>query len=134
MVTETVVKEALSSEMISVGEKLTRILDADNFSPSASLWFFLSESNAWRLILASPEVKTNGLKAAYERVQQILSKSDNADLRIQLKDITLVSHLDPLISLLKVAIKTGKEISGIRFSKNMINGNLIEDAYIYRLT
>jgi len=134
MVTETVVKEYLSNEMISSGEKLTRLLDKNKFPVSASLWFFLTDSNGWRIIIASPEVRTNGVRAAYKRVQQIISKSVSDGPRIQLKDITLVGPSDPLISLLKVALKTDKGISGTRFSKNMINGVLIEDAFIYRLT
>lgn len=134
MVTETVVKEYLSNEMISSGEKLTRLLDKNKFPVSASLWFFLTDSNSWRLIIASNRVQKNGIRVAYKRVQQIISKSVDDGARIQLKDITLVSPTDTLISILKVALSTGDGISGIRFSKNMINGTLIEDTYIYRLT
>lgn len=130
MVTETVVKESLTTEMISAGEKLTRLLDENHFRVSASLWLFLTDSNSWRLMIASPEVRANGVKAAYKHVQQIISDS----VGIRLKDITLISPADPLISLLKIALNTGEGISGIRFSKNMINGILVEDAYIYRLT
>ena len=53
---------------------------------------------------------------------------------ISLKDISVVDSSDQLISLLKVAVKTDKGISSIRFSRNMINGTLVEDTYIYRLT
>jgi hypothetical protein len=38
-----------------------------------------------------------------------------------------------MITLLRVALRTGPGIGGIRFSSNVINGTLIEDAYIYRL-
>ncbi len=134
MVTETVLKESLSSEMIKSGETLTSLLDENKFSVTASFWFFLPDSNGWRFIIAGTEV-ANGTKSAYKQVQQILSKSivENGS-SIQLKDITLVSPTDPLILLLKTALKTGNGISGIRFTRNMINGVMIEDAFIYRLT
>ena len=52
MATEVVVKESLSSEMISVGAELTRLLDAEGFPVTASFWFYLSETNTWRLVIA----------------------------------------------------------------------------------
>jgi hypothetical protein len=133
MVTEVVVKELLSSEMISAGAELTRRLDKAQFIVSASLWYYIAESNTWRFIIASPEVRTHGLKKAYKQVQSIVATVADDQLKIPLKDITVVDSKDPLISLLKGAIKTEAGISGIRFSQNMINSVFIEDVYIYRL-
>jgi hypothetical protein len=45
----------------------------------------------------------------------------------------MVSPKHPLLQLLKGAIQTGPGINGIRFSRNMINGTYIDDAFIYRL-
>ena len=134
MVTEMVVKESLSNELIRAGKSLTLLLDENQFNVSASLWFYMSDINNWRFIVASSEVSSKGIKSAYEHVQQIISTIPENQPKITLKDISLFSPLDPLISLLKIAIKTGDGISGIRFSQNMINGILIDDAYIYRLT
>jgi hypothetical protein len=53
--------------------------------------------------------------------------------RIPLKEITVVDSQDPLISLMRTFIRI-EGISGVRFSNNVINGSLIEDAYIFRLT
>ncbi len=133
MVTETVVKEALSKEMIEAGSNLTRRLDETSFVVSASMWFFNVDSSSWRYIIASPQVDSNGVKNAYKKVQDTLATLSNGDGSISLRDITLISPNDPLIKLLKIVISTGDGISGIRFSRNLINGVLIEDAYIYRL-
>jgi len=129
-----VVKESLSSEMISAGAELTRRLDEARFNVSASLWFYIPEANAWRFIIGSPEVRINGPKKAYRQVQTVVSKMPEDQPKISLKDITAVDSNDPLISLLRIAIKTGEGINGIRFTHNAINGVLIEDAYIYRIT
>lgn len=134
MVTETLVKESLSIEMISAGQKLTLLLDENNFNVTASLWFYMADVNIWRFIIASTEVGNKGLKATYERVQQIISKAPASKSKIALKDISLLDSSDPLISLLKIALRTDTRTSGIRFSQNTINGVLIEDAYIYRLS
>jgi hypothetical protein len=134
MVTEMVVKESLSNEMISAGSELTRRLDESRFLVSASFWLYDTDSNAWRFLVASPEVRTRGLKGAYKQVQSAVAGIPEGQPKISLKDISVVDSNDPLVSLMRVAIKTGDGISGIRFTRNMINGVLIEDAYIYRLT
>ena len=134
MVTEMVVKESLTERMISAGSELTRRLNEAGLVVSAVLWFYDPESNDWRLIVASPDVHSKGLKTVYKDVQSVLSTIPENQSVISLKDISVVDSSDPLISLLKDALTTGNGISGIRVSRNMINGTLIEDAYIYRLT
>lgn len=134
MVTEVVVKESLSSEMISAGAELARRLDDARFIVSAALWFYIPEAGAWRFIIGSPEVRTQGPKKAYKVIQSVISKMSDEQSIIPLKDVTVVDSNDSLISLLRGAIRTGDGISNIRFSHNVINGVLIEDAYIYRIT
>ena len=133
MVTEVLVKESLSSEMISAGAELTRLLDASGFAVSASLWLFMPETNTWRLVIANPEVSHHGPKKAYRKVQWAISRIPAANLKIALRDITVIDSNDPLPSLLRMAVKTDNGISGIRFTHNVINGTLIEDSYIYRM-
>lgn len=134
MATEVVVKQSLSEEMITAGAELTRRLDEARFIVLASLWFFTPETGGWRFVIGSPEVRTRGPRWAYKKVQSVTSRMPNAQAKIPLKDITVIDSNDPLIKLLKVAIKTGDGLSGIRFTNNVINGTPIEDAYIYRLT
>ena len=133
MVTEALVMESLSSEMTSAGEELTRRLDEARFVVSASLWLYIPETNTWRLIVGSPEVRTLGPKRAYRQVQSVISKMPSDQPRIPLKDITVIDSNDPLLNLLRIAIKTGDGISNVRFTRKVINGTLIEDAYIYRI-
>jgi hypothetical protein len=135
MVTEVVVKESLSNEMITAGKTLTEMLDKSHFSVNSSLWFFISDANEWRFIIATSEIKKIGLKKSYEKVRSIIHECFDEDFSIALKNISLVEPSDTLISLLKRMIKTdSKKVSAIRFSRNMINGTLIDDSYIYRLT
>jgi hypothetical protein len=134
MAEETVVKEILTKEMIEAGADLTRRLDEAGLKVSASLWLYIPDSNLWRLIIASPAVRTDGPKKVYRKIQSILSRIPGDASIIRLTDISVVEDNDPLILLLRIALRTGDGISGRRFSRNTINGHFIEDTYIYRIT
>jgi hypothetical protein len=133
MAEKTVVKEVLTDEMIEAGAELTRRLDLTSLSVNASLWLYSPESGIWRLIIASPEVATSGPKKAYRKIRSVLFEKPEGLGGMVLSDISVVEDYDPLISLLSTAVRTENGISGIRFSRNTINGQFIDDAYIYRL-
>lgn len=132
MVEEVVVTESLSSKMIEAGAELVRRLDQMHFDVRSALWLYVSEVGTWRLIIASPEVKRGGPRNAYKKVQSALGEIQN-EPKVGLEHISVVDSHDPLVSLLRTALTTGPRISGVRFSRNTINGHFIEDAYIYRV-
>jgi len=134
MAEETVVKETLTKEMIEAGADLTRSLDLAQVPVSASFWLYLSESNVWRLVIASPEVGTSGSRDVYQKVQAIISRLPQDRRHIELRDISVAEKDSLLIELLRKAIRTGSGIAGIRFSRNTIDGHYVEDTYIYRVT
>ncbi|MCK4385659.1 MAG: hypothetical protein KAW16_07520 [candidate division Zixibacteria bacterium] len=125
-------KTALVEKVIQGGKGLIKALDKAGFQVEAAIWFYLTDSGEWRLLIASPFVEKNGPKKAYNFIQGVLAKS-SPPLGISLKDISAVSPKHHLISLLRTAIRTGPDISDIRFTRNVINNTLIEDAYIYRI-
>jgi hypothetical protein len=126
-------KATLVDADMKAGEVLLNKLDETKFDVRAALWFYMPDSEEWRLILASPTVDAEGPKKAYEIVQSQLQGLDQG-YELSLQNISLVGPGDKLIKLLKLAIKTGKGVSHIRFTRNVINNVFIEDAYIYRLT
>jgi hypothetical protein len=125
-------KTSLVEKDIKEAKRLIKALDESEFEVRAALWFYLTESDEWRLLIASPFVEQNGLKKSYNFIQEVLAKLSPPS-KISLKEISVLSPQDELISLLRVGIRTGPGISDIRFSRNVINNRLIEDAYIYRL-
>lgn len=133
MDTQVVVKEGLSTEMIEAGKELIQQLEKIKFIVEAALWLYLTEDNNWRLVIANPEVNSHGPKRAYRKIQSALSRIPQDTPKIALQDITVVDSEDPYISMFRLGVTTGREISGIRFSHGVINGTLIEDAYIYRM-
>jgi len=125
-------KTALVETDIEDGKKLVEALDKANFPVHSALWFYLSESDEWRFIVASSLVDENGPKDAYTQIQRVLAKLSKP-FGISLKNISVVSPNDDLIQLLRITISTGPGISGIRFARNTINNIFIEDSYLYRV-
>ncbi len=134
MADETLVKESLTNEMIEAGAELIRRLDDAGFELNAGLWLYMEEPNAWRLILASPIVTKDGPNKAYKKIQSVMSKKPEDRKVISLAHISAVEHDKPIVALLRKAVKTGNGISGVRFTHNAVDGQLIRDSYIYRMT
>ena len=134
MAQKLVVTESLTNEMIEAGADLVRRLDASPIEIHACLWHFLPEPNVWRLLIASPEVAEYGPRKVYRKIQDVLSEIPEEEPSIGLTDISAVAHDNSLVSLLSKAVRTNNGVSGIRFSRNVIDGQYIEDAYIYRIT
>jgi hypothetical protein len=96
------------------------------------MWFYLEDLDEWRLFIASRDVDDKGSKEVYSIVQSVLGEAE-LPFELTKNDFSIISPNHHLILLMKKAIKTGHGISGIRFSKNIIDNILIEDAYIYRM-
>lgn len=133
-------KSTLVENVIKAGKELLDKLDKDGFDVKAALWYYLSEPAEWRLILASSTVDKEGPKKAYEKIQSQIReleqhyKKTNEHFDLSLENISVVSPNNNLIKLIKSVIKTKKGvISNLRFTRNVINNVLIEDAYIYRI-
>lgn len=120
---------SLDEKLIQGGKELLEKLDNANVTIDAALWFYFPDIQSWKLLLSLPDVINQGPKAAYQTVQKVLFEG----LPFSLDDIAVSKPDSPLLKLMRIAINTGAGISGIRFTNNVINGQLIQDAYIYRL-
>jgi hypothetical protein len=59
--------------------------------------------------------------------------ADESSALISLNDISADDTSNPLFNLFNKTISAGKKITGIRLSKNTVNGTFIDDSYIYRI-
>ncbi len=125
-------KAILVDPDIQAGEQLLKELDQSTLDVRAAFWFYSSDSNEWHLVIASPLLESKGPKEAYGRIQSQLDVLKDGH-QLSLQDISLVSPDDKLVKLLRSVVKTKAGISHIRFTHNVVNGVLIEDAHIYRL-
>jgi hypothetical protein len=117
---------------MKTGAKLIERLDAKNSEIKSAFWLYYSEEKTWKLIIASPLVDSEGPREYYKRVVDANGLASEAEDVISLNDVGVTNTSNQIVQLLKFMISTGEDISGIRFSRNTINGVFIEDAYIYR--
>ncbi len=127
------VESNLSKELIDAGAELLRRLDDRGMQPDAAFWFYFPDVSTWKLVLVEVEVGKTGPKEIYRRIQVTLTAAGDDLHPLELDDITLAKPDAPMVALLRTAVHTGPGIAGIRFTRNVVNGTLIEDAYIYRL-
>ncbi|MEK6477730.1 hypothetical protein WJR50_09360 [Catalinimonas sp. 4WD22] len=125
-------KKILVGIDLEEGKKVLEELDKSGLEVTSAFWFYLAEVEEWRLMLAMPSIDIQGRKKTYAKIWGVLDRN-RSTLNIPLDAITLISPKHELNQLLRSVVKTGKSMSGIRFSGDVINGTLIEDAYIYRV-
>jgi hypothetical protein len=131
---EVLVGDQLTPEMIQSGAGLVEALDRLGVIVKGAFWLLSPSERAWRLVIATPEVRTVGPKAIYRKVHAAYTRMPAGIPPVASKDVTVLDDKQPLYQLLRSAVATGPGISGIRFSQNVINGHRIEDAYLYRMT
>lgn len=127
------VARTLVESDIEGGKLLVEQLDFGNVPLSAALWFYDREEECYRLFLATKVYDDRGPLEAYRVVQEFLKKLPE-EHRLSLTDINIVSPSDETIVAIKQAVQTppAPDISGIRFSRNLVNNVYVDDAWIYR--
>jgi hypothetical protein len=125
------VEANLTQELIDAGARLVQKLDERGLAPDAAFWLYSPEEQTWKLVLVEVKLAKKGPRAAYAEVQKILeSEKDFGNLRLD--DLVLEKPDARIVELIRKAMRTGSGITGIRFKNNVIDGTLIDDAYIYR--
>ena len=132
MAKNILVTESLSDSMIKAGAKLIERLDLEKSQVESAFWLYISDEKIWKLIIASPLVDSEGPRKFYKRIVAANESAEKDEGIISLNDIGVTNTSNQMVLVLKIAIGTDDGISGIRFSRNTINGLFIEDSYIYR--
>lgn len=79
-----------------------------------------------------PLVDQEGPRAGYQAIHKALAKQ-RATLALPLGQISVVRLKDPLYRVLKRLVRTARRaIAAIRVTDNVVDGLLVQDAYIYR--
>ena len=132
MAENSVVKEQLTDRMADAGATLTQRLDESGLPLSAAFWLFDSELNEWRLVFASPEIRTKGTRSVYQRIQLAIQELGPLSAAVPFSAISLLAPDSDLVRKLSSTLHTGYGLSRIRFSRNVAQGRFIEDALVYR--
>jgi hypothetical protein len=125
----------LDQNLIKFGEDLIKRLDGNRVTVDAALWVYSQDDESWNLLLSLPKLVKKGPQEAYSEVLKALLAIPgvNQNLSFYLDLVTITRPDDYLIRLIRTALKTGSGISYIRFTDEVIKGQLIKDALIYRL-
>src|SRR4051812_9141471 len=103
-----------------LGKETVRALDAAGLDVRAAYWILDEESQSWRFVIAEATVDIAGPHAVYRKIGQALKGRTSA---LPLRDISVVSPNDRLVSLVRKAVSTpGDAIVGMWFSGNVIMG------------
>jgi hypothetical protein len=127
------VDKILTKEMIEAGAALIKKLDESSIQPDAAFWLYYPDDQKWKLVLAEVKLAAEGPLQIYKKIQETMWECRDQLNEISLDDITLAKPNSPTVNLLRHIIQTGPAISGVRFTNNVVNGNVIDDVYVYRL-
>lgn len=127
------VEADLSKELIDAGAQLIKKLDESNLAPDAAFWLYSPEKQMWKLLLVEAKLAKKGPREVYSEIQKIMTKYGKELGDLKLSDLVLERPDARIVELIRKALRTGSKVNGIRFKNNMIDGALIDDAYIYRI-
>lgn len=130
--TVVVLKEQLTDEMIEAGAQLTQKLLDMELPIAVAMWFFLPESNQWRLLFASPNLDTEGPLAVYTKIQEAQKALGPDAKRVPFTSIGLRQTNERLVKALQSEVATGPGLARVRLYGSAVRGNFIDDALIYR--
>src|SRR6266849_1077845 len=98
MAQEVVVKEQLPSEAVAAGDQLTSELRRrSDFGLLASFWLYTSESNRWKLVIATRLVESRGPLYVHNIIHGILAGMGPLSLALQVYTVSVLSLDHPFV-------------------------------------
>jgi len=120
------VKTALVDKYINDGRTLIGALERENFVIDTAMWFYSEELDEGQLMIATPLVDEIGLRETYRRIQSVLAELPSISL--SLIDVSVLSPHSHLINAIKSTVGRSKDIT---LKGTVVDGILVNDAYIY---
>ena len=88
------------------GAELLRALDTAGFPVEGAFWYLTDETGEWRLAIVTPLLESEGPRATYARLRDVLASHPQIDLTTA--SIYLFLERDPLYQRLRRSAKTAK--------------------------
>ena len=128
------VEEALVESAVTDSVKLLEELDRQGDTPSNVLWYFFSDAEVWRLLVAGKSFDTllpNDESHAYQKIARAIGSANLTSLSIA--DVKLVRTDDPLLVATKFVIKTPADgVVRAHFRDNTFNGIFVKEMLVLR--
>ena len=119
--------------MMESGKRFVALLDENALNPKAAFWIYNSALDDWILLLGH----LNGIDDDDDKFSETIAAlyaSHQPELpELNMTDIGLAKASAPILGLLDSVVNTGDEILGINFTREEINGIVIDGVYLYRM-
>lgn len=122
----------LSPLQIAAGAELLLRTDTGGVNAKAAMWIRYEDQSEWRLLFGIRGLKKQGPRTRLTRLQFFLKKKPPID-GVTLSDIVLDEPGSLALQNMRMVVRPGAGISAVQLSNNMVNGERLPDAYIYRL-
>jgi hypothetical protein len=125
--------KTLTQNMMESGKRFVQLLDDSNAKPKAAFWIYNPELDDWQLLAGHVDGINDDDEKFNETVTAIWSSNRSQLPELQVTDIGLALSNAPILELLNAVVNTGDEILGINFTREEINGIVIDGVYLYRM-
>lgn len=115
------------------GKRFVALLDENNLNPQAAFWIYNSELDAWILLLGHLSGIDDDDDKFSETIAALYAPQASELPGLEMSDIGLAKANAPILELLNSVVNTGNEILGINFTREEINGIVIDGVYLYRM-
>jgi hypothetical protein len=115
-------------------KKLLGALDAQGDGPENALWFYISDAEEWRLLIAGAtfdELLPKDERQAYQRVAKAIVQAALDSMTIA--NVKLVRTDDPVLVATKFVIQTpARAVIRAHFRDNTFNGVFVKEMLVLR--
>lgn len=127
-------EEALVESLVADSVKLIRELDRQGDTPSNVLWYYFSDAEEWRLLVAGKsfdQLLPRDEGQAYQIVARAIGQANLDSLTIA--DVKLVRTDDALLAATKFVVKTAPDgVVRAHFRDNTFNGTFVKEMLVLR--
>ena len=127
-------EEALVESLVSDSAKLVAELDSQSDGPSNALWYYFSDAEEWRFLIAGTtfdRLLPKDENQAYQKVAKAITTAALASLTIA--DVKLVRTDDPVLVATKFVISTpAHAVVRAHFRDNTFNGIFVKEMLVLR--
>ena len=127
-------EEALVESSVTDSVKLVEELDKQGDTPSNVLWYFVSDAEVWRLLVAGKSFDSllpKDESHAYQKIARAIGSANLTSLSIA--DVKLVRTDDPVLVATTFVIKTPADgVVRAHFRDNTFNGIFVKEMLVLR--
>ena len=123
----------LTQNRMESGGRFVQMLDDNRLNPKAAFWIYNPGLDDWQLLMGHVNGINDDDEKFNKKVAEIFASDPSQLPELEMTDIGLALDSAPILELLNSVVNTGDEILGINFTREEINGTVIDGVYLYRM-